>query len=458
MESDIKDPRFLRLLAAAKAGAAGPQLETGNSYASGEYDVYDPVRAFYWVKLSAENGNTEAQVRLSDYCDRGFGCQPDPAAAFFWAERAALAGYLPAMERLARFFACGIGTAADHAAAARWELRALLLRAAAGEASALCGLGCFYRDGRAGLPADTAAALRFFEQAAAAGNKDAMLQLAAALEKGAGCGRDEAAAERWYASALGAGSPQAARLRGILALRPRSAAGETAAQTELGLLLGTADAQGLELLKCAAGKGDRKAAAALFYYFRPAPGEHSITSEAAGWLAKAAELGVEGAAAFARKEPAPSAPAGEQADIAAAMEKAAAAGDKAAAIALASLRSSPLASPSPKPTAELKGELPAPAGRYELRVIGGWLTLSAGGAASSFKLKEIKGLAHGSAVPAKGGGYCELWLELADGREKALLMSDGFSHETAAAYGELARALAAAAGLPVREVNLGADA
>jgi hypothetical protein len=107
-------------------------------------------------------------------------------------------------------------------------------------------LGTLYADGR-GVPRDPAAALHWFQLAAAQGNHTAEYNLGLAYELGEGVPKNIAEAENWYAKAAEAGVPYAQWRLGTIAvtehndwktglklLRPAAAQGITQAQGELG--------------------------------------------------------------------------------------------------------------------------------------------------------------------------------------------------------------------------------
>ena len=91
--------KWKKLLAHAKAGSAEAQWEIGYYYESGAVDKSGNVlantnllKAQHWYKLSAEHGNTAAQVALSNLLSTGDGIRRDDESAIYWAKRALAQG------------------------------------------------------------------------------------------------------------------------------------------------------------------------------------------------------------------------------------------------------------------------------------------------------------------------------------------------------------------------------
>ncbi len=88
-------------------------------------------------------------------------------------------------------------------------------RARAGDAAAELEVGDRLLDGR-NVPADAAAAARWFEKAAAQGSAPAQHRLGSLYEKGRGVTRDVAAARRWYEQAAASGNVRAMHNLGVV--------------------------------------------------------------------------------------------------------------------------------------------------------------------------------------------------------------------------------------------------
>jgi TPR repeat protein len=95
----IAENKWKQLLALAKAGSAEAQWEVGYCYESGAVDESgiilaktDLLKAKRWYELSAEQGNSSAQVAMSNLLSTGDGIARDYESAVSWAKRAIAQG------------------------------------------------------------------------------------------------------------------------------------------------------------------------------------------------------------------------------------------------------------------------------------------------------------------------------------------------------------------------------
>ena len=176
----------------------------------GRYQERPTVGSAVALLESARLGHAPAQVALAQRLEEGGGAiEADAAAAAGWyaagARASAPADGGAALRRWGVLLASGAVAAATEA-----ELGG---EGGGGEEGGIGGMGGM--GGVGGGAAEQAHTL--FGAAAAAGDVDAMFNLAKQLEHGDGCGRDAAAALRWYDSAAAAGHvwgvANAARLR-----------------------------------------------------------------------------------------------------------------------------------------------------------------------------------------------------------------------------------------------------
>ncbi len=165
-------------------------------------------RAVRWLRAAAERDDVEACVELADFLSRsGEGGERE---AVSWYERAAQLGDVLAMLQLAKILRQGFGVPADLAAAERWYARAAArLEEAAGRddgfaPAAASQLAELYLRGN-GVPRDADRAIALFEQAGARGYTWALITLGGCYERGDGLPRDLARAERCFARAVAAG-------------------------------------------------------------------------------------------------------------------------------------------------------------------------------------------------------------------------------------------------------------
>jgi len=148
----IAKNKWKELLALAKAGNAEAQWEVGYYYESGAVDKSgiilaktDLLKAHRWYKLSAEQGNSTAQVAISNLLSTGDGIARDYESAISWAKKAI----------------------------------------AQGEASGAFNLGTIYRD--QGKPE---MAFRCYRRAASMGDNDSLLQVGLCYLFGIGTKQD----------------------------------------------------------------------------------------------------------------------------------------------------------------------------------------------------------------------------------------------------------------------------
>ena len=127
--------------------------------------------------------------------------------AFESCMREALAGSASAKLHLAELYDRGKGTARSDASAGRWYAEA----AAGGDRNAMYQLGVNYERGRAGVKKDPAAALQWYTRAGEAGHARAQYVLGEIYEKGRlGVTRDRAKALEWYRQSAARGYKSAA--------------------------------------------------------------------------------------------------------------------------------------------------------------------------------------------------------------------------------------------------------
>jgi hypothetical protein len=159
------------------------------------------------LQRSAEAGDLSAMVRLAvAHRDGSSGLARNPALALQWFVRAAEREHIGSMTEAAWGHLQGWGGQRNEAEAARWYRRA----ADKGDSAAAYWLSEFHRQGWGGLAQNPAEMLRWLNVAAQAGNSGAMRDLGAAYEQGQGVAADRAQALRWYQQAEAAGAAVAA--------------------------------------------------------------------------------------------------------------------------------------------------------------------------------------------------------------------------------------------------------
>lgn len=100
---------------AAAQNSTSAMLDLGLLYG---YRLNAPALGFEWCRRAAELGNREAQWRLGQMYEEGFGAAKDPAQAVYWYKKADIP---LAYKDLARCYREGIGVPKDAAQAEYWQ-------------------------------------------------------------------------------------------------------------------------------------------------------------------------------------------------------------------------------------------------------------------------------------------------------------------------------------------------
>lgn len=172
----------------------------------------DDTRARALIEAAATDGDVLARMWLARAYSRGrLGFPRDEARARLIAEqlvgaveRQAGRGIVEAVFLMGTAYDEGLGVAEDPAAALAWFQKA----AAAGHTLAEHNIGNACAAGR-GIAADPAAAVAWWLKAAAKGDAVPQLRLGEAYERGTGVAVDLAQARRWYADAAARGNAAA---------------------------------------------------------------------------------------------------------------------------------------------------------------------------------------------------------------------------------------------------------
>jgi TPR repeat protein len=237
-----KPMAFHYALLAAQHGDAVAQVMVGELYLAGEGVAKNQSEGIAFLKRAAAQGNVDALYALGRAYARGdFGITVDPAAAQNWLMQAATAGNAPAMLDLSALLyrlgdrtggamwlrraaesglpraealwgedlRVGAGTAPDEAAAVAWFQKA----AAQGEMLGEYELGAAYAYGRGGLAADPASARFYIERSAEHGYSLAQGTIGQMYATGNGLPQDYGAALKWFQ--LGAVQNEVRSLNGL---------------------------------------------------------------------------------------------------------------------------------------------------------------------------------------------------------------------------------------------------
>lgn len=110
---------------AAEAGDAGAQLTLAESLLQDSTDTPgNSSKAVRWLEMSAENGNTEAMIRLGRMSRTGIGILQNFCNAVRWIHMAAASGDREGMLELGRLYRDGVGVNKDPVRAYVWFNRA----------------------------------------------------------------------------------------------------------------------------------------------------------------------------------------------------------------------------------------------------------------------------------------------------------------------------------------------
>jgi uncharacterized protein len=132
------------------------------------YAAGDVVAAFALFWQAADLGNAEAMFSVGQSYENGSGVTHDYAEAMRWYRKASEAGDGRATNNVGWLYQNGSGVTQDYAEAMRWYRKA----AAGGDGAGMNHLAWFYELGLGGVSADRNAAVVWWCQAAAVGNRD----------------------------------------------------------------------------------------------------------------------------------------------------------------------------------------------------------------------------------------------------------------------------------------------
>jgi TPR repeat protein len=196
---------------AAEGGNVDAQVRLGRQLYDKEAPGCVTSEAPLWFRRAAEKNNAYAALMLGLCYRRGIGVPASDRDAFIWFSRAAEAGYRDAAVAVANCYKSGRGVAVDWTRAAEWYRSA----AARNHYPAADCLGAMYRAGK-GVPKDPRLSAHWTKLAAEGGYAPAQRSLGSLYAVGAGVPRDYAEAERYYRLAAAQGDPYACHALRIL--------------------------------------------------------------------------------------------------------------------------------------------------------------------------------------------------------------------------------------------------
>jgi TPR repeat protein len=161
-------------------------------------------------RISAEQGDAQAQFKLATLYHRGKGVSQNYSEALRWYRKAADQGNAMGQYGVGFMYELGQGVPQDYAEALLWYRKA----ADQGYSKAECGLGSMYYNGR-GVPQDHQEAARWYRLAADRGLAKAQYDLGYMYYYGQGVPQDRAGADHWFHKAADQGDEDAQRLLGL---------------------------------------------------------------------------------------------------------------------------------------------------------------------------------------------------------------------------------------------------
>ncbi|MFZ1086179.1 MAG: tetratricopeptide repeat protein [Terracidiphilus sp.] len=185
-------------------------------YEKRKADELKLVEAAKACRISAEQGDAQAQYKLGYMYSHGQGLPQDYAEAFYWFSKSADQGNAMGENGLASMYLIGRGVAQDYAEALRLYQKA----ADQGYAKAQYNLGKMYYYGEGVLQSNAEAAL-WYRKAAEQGDVYAQSNLGYMYSCGYGVQRDRAEADRWYHKAADQGDEYAQRALGMRVPAPK---------------------------------------------------------------------------------------------------------------------------------------------------------------------------------------------------------------------------------------------
>jgi TPR repeat protein len=111
---------------AAETGDAEAQFRMAQRYEGGFGVPKDYTESVNWLRKSAEQDFPDAQFNLGSMYFEGFGVQEDPKMAVDWFQKAANQGHASAQKNLGAMYGMGQGVEQDHSEAYVWSVMAIL--------------------------------------------------------------------------------------------------------------------------------------------------------------------------------------------------------------------------------------------------------------------------------------------------------------------------------------------
>jgi TPR repeat protein len=189
----------------AEQGNADAQNKLGNMYFDGKVVAKDYSEAFKWYQKSAEQGNVDSQYMLGSMYHLGDGVTENLSEAVKWYRKSAEQGDASAQNSLGDMYFEGDGVTQNVSEALKWYRKS----AEQGNKYAQYKLGNTYHFGQGGT-VNYSEALKWYRKSAEQGNADAQYFIGMMYQYGDGVTKDYAKALEWYQKAAKNGDKRAA--------------------------------------------------------------------------------------------------------------------------------------------------------------------------------------------------------------------------------------------------------
>jgi len=189
---------------AADQGNTDAQVRIGVHYVRGLGVPKDYGEAMRWYRKAADQGNALAQYNIGELYENGLGVPKDYGEAMQWYRKAADQGNAVAQNNIGQLYERGQGVTQDYGEAMRWYHKA----ADQGNAAAQSNIGTLYYNGW-GVTQDYDEAMRWYHKAADQGNAVAEYSIGLLYDQGQGVPADMTEARQWYAKAATQGFKEA---------------------------------------------------------------------------------------------------------------------------------------------------------------------------------------------------------------------------------------------------------
>ena len=269
--TDVNDPVASDRIS-AEQGDADAQFNLFNCYFGGKGVKKDISQAIYWLRKAAENGHAKAQCKLGFYYSFGIFVKQNSEKAVYWYAKAAEQDDADAQFFLGECFEKGNGVVKDLGQAVYWYTKA----AEQGQNDAQFCLGNCYFFCK-GVERNPEKAVYWWTKAAEQGNSGAQYNLGVCYKDGTGVEQDLVKAVYWFKKAAEQGHKNALYTLALC--------------YDIGIVGDKNPKEAFDWYTKAAEKGHKDAQFNLFECYLLGKGVKKDTEKTLYWLTKAAEQG-----------------------------------------------------------------------------------------------------------------------------------------------------------------------